>query len=156
MATSQIFGDAALRVDPGGANDTTHQLAVPLQRVRPAYRYGFRGVSEPHDLSTRAVVTVGGAYLVVGSIDYEDEPQSLIDVLKLAWDGLTLRYIPSQATAGEFHDTFLIAPEPPALEQTGIPFRGDDVWQRLFDEHTLDITLQRTDGGKFNQTPDIF
>lgn len=156
MASSQLFGDAALRVDPGGANDTTHQLAVPLQQVRPAYRYGFRGISEPHDLSSRGVVTVGGVYLVVGVIDYEDEPQSLIDILRLAWDGLTLRYIPSQAAATEFHDCFLIAPNPPDLELGGVPFTGDEIWQRLFDEHRLEITLQRTDGGDFNQTPSVF
>ncbi len=154
MATAQIFGAARITIDPGGGTELIHNLAVPLQRVRPDYWYGHRSVKQSTDGTVRDVVTVGGFYVVWGVIDYEDEPQSLIDVLRRMWDGETGRYTPDTAVPAQFHDAQLLAPEPRL--QGGVPFTQDDVWQRLFDEHMLEVALRRVDGGSFDQVPSIF
>jgi hypothetical protein len=148
VASTQFYGDARFTWTDGGAQ--THTLALPLQEVRPAKDL-WRGFAQAVDRSAVEVLEVGaGVYEIVCIINYENDPESLLDMMVAGWRGITLRYIPDYSGApSEYHDCIYIGPDP----KTAIPFGAD---QKVFDEHRVEIRLRRTDGGSFDQTPSLY
>lgn len=118
----------------------THNLRVPLQKVRPAFR-GRRWVRESLDMTVREVWTTGYVYEVVAEIRYEDAPQSLIDLLLAGWRGIAVTYNDGDGNSYACH---LIEPSGDAVDA------GWDDHQVALDEHRVEIRLRKTDGTAFN------
>lgn len=131
-----LFGTATLSWTEGGAQ--SHTLQVPIQEVRPSYR-ARRYVRESLDYSNREVYTIGsGVYEILGVIRYDNDPQSLIDMLSAGARGLTLTYDDGTNSYACYlvYDSDEITPD-------------FDVDQKAFDELKMEVRLRKTDGTAF-------
>lgn len=138
MASSQLLGTAHFDYTSGGSQ--THNLAVPLQEVRPVIRYGGRWVRESLDLSNKEEWDTGSVYQVVAVIRFDDQAQSLIDLLKAGAELIDLTY---DDGGGNTYTVNMI----------GLPNRivaDFDEEQKALDEHRYEVTLEKTDGTAFN------
>ena len=138
MAT-QRFGTA--HFDYTDSTAETHSLAVPLQEVRPGYRFGGKWIRESLDLTNREVWWTDVVYEVIAVIRYDDTPQSLIDLLIAGAKNITVTYDDGTNT----HSCKIV----------GLPNNlqvGFDEDQKAVDEHKIEITLRKTDGTAFTSS----
>jgi len=117
----------------------SHDLALPLQGVRPATA-GVALVGETLDRRVREVTTFGSVNEVIGEVRYDDEPESLKDVLNDAAKGHALVYLADQGVLDAGYELDLIEPAFPIAD---IPFDAD---QRVFDEHRIMLRLRQPTG----------
>lgn len=138
MASPQLLGTAHFDYTSGGAQ--THNLAVPLQEVRPSIRFGGRWVRESLDLTNREVFETGSAYEIVAVLRFDNEPQSLIDLLAAGAENITLTY--DDGDGNTFNVKMIGLPNviTPEFDEN----------QKALDEHRMEIRLRKTDGTAFN------
>ena len=143
---AKLIGDAEFQwTDPDGGGGQTHAMRVPLTRVRPAYRLR-RYVSESEDMSAREVVTTGKVYEAVGLVRYDDDPASLVNMVRAGARGAVLTYFPDVG-AGTPSITLLLT-EPGDKWAAAL-----DEFPAAFREYTAELRFRRTDGSAF---PDWF
>jgi hypothetical protein len=122
------------------ASERVHLLAVPLRDVRPA---SSRATYHAESLDRTVVqrYTVGdGAHELVGLVRFDDDPQSLLDLLRAGAEGQTLTYYPDVRDPAVKHACTLMAPVGPdlalAVEQA----------RQGYGNVTTELRLRRTDG----------
>lgn len=120
----------------------THNLAVPLQEIRPAYRFGGRFERESLSLVNREVWWASVVYEVVAVIRYDDTPQELIDLLIAGAKNITVTYDDSD---GNTYACKMVG----LANQLDVPF---DENQKALDEHRIEIRLRKTDGSAFTSS----
>lgn len=101
MATRHRKGTARFDFSEPGGSLESHILAVPLLDLQPLERGSlYEWWSE--DLRTSEIVTVGdGVEEFFGTIRFDDQPQALKRMLRLARrSGVTLTYYPDENATG--------------------------------------------------------
>lgn len=139
---AQLFGRAAI-LWTEALGERTYLLRVPLQKVQHGFRQRVYA-ADSLDYSSREVISVGaGVYELVGRIRYDEDPQTLLDLLKAGGQGLALTYVPDTGEEEEYVcDLIEPMPDPAALLELGADFVATL-------EEEVTIRLRRTGGGVF-------
>lgn len=139
-----VYGSAAfVWTDATSETQRVHQLAVPLKTVLPSFRQRVYQ-NDSVDLTVREVITVGaGAYELSGEVAYDDDAQSLLDLLVAGAQGAVLTYIPDTTKSDQSYDCYLIEPTPDKLAL--VTARDWPQWM----EYGVAIKLRRIDGSAF-------
>lgn len=137
-----MFGTA--RFTWTDTEEKLHTLNVPLQKVKPAVRLR-RWVRESINFTNREVWYAGdGVYEIVAEIRYDENPQSLVELILAGLKGITITYYDGFSE----HECEMVAP-------TADEFvAGFDDHQATQDWHRVEIRLRKTDGSAF--TPSVF
>ena len=160
MSNTRYLNSAAAIVYPATLGSTTLTTgttgtmtvfypAVPLREQLPAYRVR-QYVRESLDFSVREVLTVTttdstGAYELVGTLRYNDDPQDLIAMVRAGLHGSVLVYMPSTSSTGTAYSCWMVAPS------------GDDVAAEMdrqrgspgYEDVELTIRLRQTNSQSF-------
>lgn len=122
--------------------ERVHELRVPLFDARPAHTLQvFGGTSL--DGSVREAFTIeSGANDLLATVRLDENPQSLMDLVKAGSRNTTLTYYPSLSDAGTSFDVQLISPLTPAEVDVDpqLGNRGD---------RSVELRFRRTDQSAF-------
>lgn len=143
MATHHRHGTARFEFTPPGGSLEAHLLAAPLLELQPVDR-GSRYAWWSEDLSAHEIVTVGdGVEEFLGTVRFENEPQRLKRMLRLALrTGMTLEYYHSENATGI--PLKLVAVVGAGQNETPLV---EDPDRRAFNEWMARCHFRRVDGG---------
>jgi hypothetical protein len=139
---TQRLGKAALGWSSTGDTMTErlHLLATPLRNTVPAHSRSVY-TAESLDRSVRETLVVGdGMHELIGDAVFDDNPQSLLDVVKAGAEGQTLDYYPDLRDPGVKIPCALIEPSLGELELALDAKRG------TFGNATVRLRLRPTSG----------
>ncbi len=127
-------------------NQQVHVLSTPLRNVVPGFsRPTYR--AESLDRTVIEALTVGsGAHELVGEVRYDDNPESLVEMLRAGAQNITLNYYPDARDATQVIPCKLITPVGPQIDAVLDAQRGS------FGDGAVTIRLRRTDQHPFNVT----
>lgn len=121
--------------------ERVHLLSVPLRDIEPAHSQ-VRYASDSLDRSTREVLTIGnGAHEFIGTVRYDDHPQSLVDLIRAGANNTTVTYYPDLADPQTAFACKLIEPSDPRAAVDG--------QRQGFGEAMVTLRLRRTDQSSF-------
>lgn len=137
---------AALAYAPSSESITehVHQLQVPLRSLR--YAADIEVVAQQSlDRTVYEVASIssGGAYDLVGAVRYEQDPQSLIDVLMAGSRGQTLTYYPDIDDPDVNYPCLL-------MEPLGKMALAMDSQRGVLGDQEIEIRLRLTSPGPFD------
>lgn len=140
---ARFKGNAAITWSSTGDTNTerVHLLDVPLRELKAAHTL-TEFSRESLDKSTIETFTVGsGAYELVGSVRFDHDPSSLIDLVVAGSQGRTLTYWPDLTDPGVSYGCLLVSPRSPFDLGLDSQRPGD---------HAIELRLRRTNETAFH------
>jgi len=127
------------------STDRVHRLSVPLREVQPAFTQQTY-TAESLDKTAIQTYTIGsGAHEFVGTVRFDDDPQSLLDLIAAGAQGTNLTYYPDLADPGAVYTCQLVSPRDASDLGVGQdPERG-----KAFGEGSVTLRLRQTDQSRF-------
>lgn len=122
------------------APQRVHQLAVPLREAGAAYTQATYRAQSLDRSTVTALQVAGGAHEYVADVRYDDDPQSLVDLLRAGNQSLPLTYYPDVRDPTQAWTMTLISPAGDDVETQLDPQRG------TFGDHTVQLRLRRVVG----------
>lgn len=146
---TQWQGRAAITWAPSTADVETervHRLSVPLRDIQPGFTQQTY-TAESLDKTAIQTYTIGtGAHEFVGTARFDDDPQSLLDLIAAGGQGITLNYFPDLADSNVSFACNLVSPRDTNALVVGIdPERG-----KHFGEGSVTLRLRQTDETRFD------
>lgn len=131
------------------ATERVHLLEAPLRRIRPGLALATF-TRESLDKSNVEYYSIGsgnstaGAYELVGTVRYDVDSQSLVDLIRAGSQGKTLTYVPRLDDRDQAISVKLLSP----LGDAGVAVDED---RAAFAEHTVELRFRTTAGAMWER-----
>lgn len=142
------FGSAAISwTDPGTGTERVVLVDTPLRFVQPGFSQTVYR-AESLDKTAIGTVSVGsGAFELVGSFLFDDDPQGLLDMVRMGAVNTTLTYVPNLADPDQSYSVKLVSPTDVSSLTIDL-----DSQRATFGEMRVEVRFRQTDQTAFTET----
>lgn len=142
------FGSAAISwTDPGTGTERVVLLDTPLRFAQPGFSQTVYR-AESLDKTAIGTVSVGsGAFELVGSFLFDDDPQGLLDMVRMGAVNTTLTYVPNLADPDQSYSVKLVSPTDVSSLTIDL-----DSQRATFGEMRVEVRFRQTDQAAFTET----